>query len=200
LRPWKIAHTRVGVKPAVVAFGSVQAASFAAMSIWAFHGAQDGTVPVSGTRYPMAATQSAGATVLRYTRTYDGSTSSIRQDSLARAVQAGQRHIFTEYTDGSHFVWDNSFLNPLLPTWLFAQVKGQTVSTATLSRRPGRQTSPAWSVVVHTVDACGPGMSSLEVYTLDGSRVTATRGGGYEVWRVPEGLAPATRVVRQAGR
>jgi len=177
---------------------SLQAASYADMSIWAFHGAQDGVVPVTGTRYPMGATQRAGATVLRYTRTYDGSTSSITQDSLARAVQAGQRHIFTEYTDGSHFIWDNSFLNPLLPTWLFAQVKEQSVQVAGPLRvcRPAGHAVRSWAVVVPGLGTPAPGRAGGDVYELDGSRVRRTPG----MLRVHEALGAGVCVVQLSGR
>jgi predicted peptidase len=60
--------------------------------IWAFHGAKDTNVPVSGSRDLVAALRSAGSAVK-----------------------------YTEYPDVEHDVWTVAFAEKELPEWLFAQ-------------------------------------------------------------------------------
>ena len=62
------------------------------VSIWAFHGAKDEVVPVTGSRELVAALRSTGSQVK-----------------------------YTEYPDGGHDVWTLAFADPELPNWLFAQ-------------------------------------------------------------------------------
>ncbi|WP_428329856.1 hypothetical protein [Mucilaginibacter sp.] len=62
------------------------------MPIWAFHGAEDKNVPVSGTR-----------------------------DMIAAIKKAGGYPIYTEYVDGAHNIWENVIKTPDLLPWLFAQ-------------------------------------------------------------------------------
>ncbi len=62
--------------------------------IWAFHCADDGTVPVSGSR------------------------------DMASALEAVDGNItYTEYETGGHFAWEPAFNEPELLDWLFAQKK-----------------------------------------------------------------------------
>jgi predicted peptidase len=60
--------------------------------VWAFHGAKDDVVPVSGSRQMVAALRAAGGTVK-----------------------------YTEYSDGRHDVWTIAFADSELPEWLFSQ-------------------------------------------------------------------------------
>jgi predicted peptidase len=64
------------------------------LPIWAFHGAQDRTVPVDHSREMVAALQAVG-------------------DSVK----------YTEYPDAGHDVWKRAFSEPLLAEWLFAQTR-----------------------------------------------------------------------------
>lgn len=62
------------------------------VAVWAFHGAKDGTVPVSRSREMLA---------------------------VLRTVNSSVR--YTEYPDVGHDVWNRAFTEPDLPEWLFAQ-------------------------------------------------------------------------------
>ena len=62
------------------------------VAIWAFHGARDEVVPVTGSRELVATLRSIGSQVK-----------------------------YTEYPDGGHDVWTAAFADPELPNWLFAQ-------------------------------------------------------------------------------
>ena len=62
------------------------------IAIWAFHGAKDEVVPVSGSRDLVAALKRAGSPVK-----------------------------YTEYPDGGHNVWLRAYVEPDLADWLFSQ-------------------------------------------------------------------------------
>ena len=62
------------------------------MAIWAFHGAKDEVVPVSGSR-----------------------------DLVAALKQAGSPVKYTEYPDAAHNVWLRAYVEPDLAEWLFSQ-------------------------------------------------------------------------------
>lgn len=68
-----------------------QAAKLKGMGIWAFHSADDGTVPVSGSR-----------------------------DMIRALWAAGQTPGYTEYQDYGHFAWDPAYGVPGLQRWMFA--------------------------------------------------------------------------------
>jgi predicted peptidase len=63
-----------------------------ALPIWAFHGARDQTIPVTGSRELVSALRAAGSAVK-----------------------------YTEYPDAGHNVWTLAFAERELPEWLFAQ-------------------------------------------------------------------------------
>ena len=67
----------------------------APVPVWAFHGADDKTVPVQLSRDMTAALTKAGGTVK-----------------------------YTEYPGVGHDSWTKAFADPELWTWLFAQKKG----------------------------------------------------------------------------
>jgi predicted peptidase len=69
-----------------------RAAAAKGVAIWAFHGAKDDTVPVSGSRDMVAALRASGSNVK-----------------------------YTEYPDVGHDVWSRAYADPQLPGWLFAQ-------------------------------------------------------------------------------
>ena len=68
------------------------AKKLAALPIWVFHGAKDGTVPVQRSREMVEAIQAAGGNVR-----------------------------FTEYPEAKHDCWTETYNNPELYTWLLAQ-------------------------------------------------------------------------------
>lgn len=75
--------------------------------VWAFHGAKDDSVPVAGSREPVAALRAIGSPV-RY----------------------------TEYPDAGHDIATLAFSEKALPEWLFAQKRAhRTQSPSTASKR-----------------------------------------------------------------
>jgi predicted peptidase len=69
-----------------------RAASARDVPIWAFHGARDKSVPVTGSREMVAALRALGSAVK-----------------------------YTEYSEVGHQVWLRAYAEPGLPDWLFAQ-------------------------------------------------------------------------------
>jgi hypothetical protein len=70
------------------------------VSIWAFHGAKDVNVPVSGSR-----------------------------DMISAIKKAGGSPRYTEYPNGGHDVWEDVVKTPGLLDWLFAQTQGDSAKT-----------------------------------------------------------------------
>ena len=64
------------------------------MPVWAFHGAKDKNVPVSGSR-----------------------------DIISAIQKAGGHPKYTEYPNEAHNIWNNVIETPGLWAWLFAQKK-----------------------------------------------------------------------------
>lgn len=65
------------------------------IAIWNFHAANDGTVPVSGSRTTIDAVRKAGG-----------------------------NPIYTEYASGGHVVWTPAYNTPILMDWVYAQARG----------------------------------------------------------------------------
>jgi len=64
--------------------------------VWAFHGAKDTVIPVTGSRDMVAALRAVGGSVK-----------------------------YTEYPDAGHNVWGLAFAEPELPKWLFSQERNR---------------------------------------------------------------------------
>lgn len=82
--------------PMCGAASPAHAANLLNTPVWAIHGAKDPTVPVSGSREMVEAIQSLGGTKVKY----------------------------TELPDHEHDVWNYTYTNEEIFTWLFAQRKG----------------------------------------------------------------------------
>ena len=67
------------------------------VSLWAFHGAMDTTIPVAGSR------------------------------EMVTSLEAAKGNIrYTEYPDVGHNSWERAFADPRLPQWLFSNIRGQS--------------------------------------------------------------------------
>lgn len=82
---------------------SSQASGMAGISVWAFHGAKDMNVPVSGSRNMVTALKKAGG-----------------------------RPRYTEYPDAAHNIWEEVIKTPGLLDWLFAQKQNTLPKAITL--------------------------------------------------------------------
>jgi poly(3-hydroxybutyrate) depolymerase len=96
---WELAYARPDLFAAIVPICGVGSPEYAAnithLPVWAFHGARDGNVPVSGSRGPIEALRKLGA-----------------------------KPRYTEYPDAAHGIWDQAYATPGLFDWLSKQRLG----------------------------------------------------------------------------
>ncbi len=88
--------------------------------LWNFHGALDGSVPVTESRLMMTALENAGVTVV-YTNCHQGNCTGLSDSVIADTLKKGAKHIYTEYENGGHAIWDQSYNNIYLLPWVFSQ-------------------------------------------------------------------------------
>jgi pimeloyl-ACP methyl ester carboxylesterase len=117
-----------------------QASLIKHLSIWAFHGALDNTVPVSGSRNMIAALEKEGVTTV-YTDCHNDDCAGLPDSVVAGEINNGARLLYTEYQYGGHSIWDQAYNEPLLMPWVFAQSRTNQpagISRESLSLSPGR--------------------------------------------------------------
>lgn len=88
---------------------------FKIVSIWDFHGALDSSVPVRCSRIIFSTMEQHNINVFR--------TIGLSDDLIAKGLNEGAKHIYTEYPEGTHGIWDQSYDYPLLFPWVFAQTR-----------------------------------------------------------------------------
>jgi len=114
--PWKFA----AAVPVCGGGDSSKASLIKNIPIWNFHGALDYTVPVINSRMMITALENAGADVVY---TY-GLTDSTIEDTIKNGVKL----LYTEYENGGHSIWDQSYNNSFLLSWVFSQTKREAPS------------------------------------------------------------------------
>jgi hypothetical protein len=106
-----------------------RAASIRQMPIWAFHGGIDRTVPVSGSRDMIAALLHADRACVFTEFDYRSNSGQKMADSvLAEKVACNAPLLYTEYIGKDHAIWAESYANPYLAKWLFAQKRSTAVT------------------------------------------------------------------------
>jgi len=98
---------------------TLKANQFEYLPIWNFHGAMDDVVPVKGSREMNQAMINSGLNVIQ---TY-GVADSILDNHIANNV----KHLYTEYPNGKHSIWTESYFNPRVANWLFSQERSPAV-------------------------------------------------------------------------
>lgn len=83
--------------------------------VWNFHGAIDNTVNVKFSRNMNSAYVNRGYFVVN--------TANLSSAALDYFLNKGEKHIYTEYPNGGHVVWAESYDNPKLFPWVFSQKK-----------------------------------------------------------------------------
>jgi len=97
---------------------STQAKNIKHISIWDFHGAKDNVVPITASQKMIEALNRSGAFVI--------GTNNLSSVAINFFIDNKQKYFYTEYPEGGHAVWAESYNNPLLFKWLFAQSKNIT--------------------------------------------------------------------------
>ena len=96
------------------------AADFIGTPIWDFHGALDPTVPVQDSRDMIDALHSLGRSVV-YTHCHNTDCSGLPDSLIAMYVASHADLFYTEYQNGGHTIWDQSYDYPFLFPWVFDQ-------------------------------------------------------------------------------
>ena len=92
---------------------------FTDVPVWNFHGALDNSVPVSFSREMCEAYNRNGIAVVQ--------VESISDSMLDFYLSNGVKHLYTEYPNGSHMIWAESYDYPKLFPWVFSQSRSTSI-------------------------------------------------------------------------
>ncbi|NQT24185.1 T9SS type A sorting domain-containing protein [candidate division KSB1 bacterium] len=105
---------------------------FAHLPIWDFHGENDSTVPVSGSRDMVTALERIGRRCV-YTHCHEGDCTGMTEEQVGIEVQNGAGLLYTEWENKGHVMWAESYDYPHLFPWVFAQDKQYPVGVDPVS-------------------------------------------------------------------
>ena len=91
---------------------------FRNVPVWNFHGAKDGTVSVAGSREMVTAMRSSGIVVKQ--------TDNMPDIVIAYWLTENVTHLYTEYPNGNHVIWQESYDYSRLHEWVFSQTRNTT--------------------------------------------------------------------------
>jgi hypothetical protein len=94
------------------------AASCAGVPVWDFHGALDPLVPVQSSRYMINALHTLERPVV-YTHCHNLECTGLPDSAIAMYVQSHANLFYTEWQNGVHDVWNESYDYPYLFPWVF---------------------------------------------------------------------------------
>jgi predicted esterase len=117
--------------PMSAGWGSDGAPAILRVPIWNFHGAQDEVVPVSWSREIIGALESLGRTVV-YTHCHNGDCAGVPDSVTAANVRSHADLFYTEYQNGHHVIWNESYDFPSLFPWVFDKYR-MTAGAVTLT-------------------------------------------------------------------
>lgn len=112
------------------------APTFKDVAIWDFHAADDGSVPIAGSRTMIAAIR-----------------------------QAGGHPLYTEYASGGHAIWPEAFATPGLVDWTLAQRRGETIKNSPAVSFQDLPANGRWSTHASQLDLAGNAQAWGEVIT-----------------------------------
>ncbi len=101
------------------------AETFAETPIWNFHGKVDDVVSVSLSRNTISAMEETGSTVV-YTHCKYENCIGLPENQINMYIQSQADHLYTEYENGDHVIWDQSYDYPFLFPWVFSKFKRTT--------------------------------------------------------------------------
>jgi hypothetical protein len=91
--------------------------------IWSFCGVSDDAI--DDMRSMISEVENAGNSFERIYSTYGNIGFTVDEIDLLNSQN--RRHIYTEFTDGGHEIWDKTYDDPALHYWLFSQVKSNRI-------------------------------------------------------------------------
>lgn len=92
------------------------------LAVWAFHGENDSEVPVNGSRAMIEALEETGPNAV-YTHCWFGQYQGLPDSAIAERIARGEYVFYTEYENGEHDVWAQSYDYPHLFPWVFRQYR-----------------------------------------------------------------------------
>ena len=101
-----------------------KAADMSGVAIWNFHGRVDGLVPAVLSQELMEAFEDIGRPVV-YTDCDLDACGTIDPADFQLAMDSHADLLYTEYLNGAHVIWEESYDDPRLFPWVFAQYKQQ---------------------------------------------------------------------------
>jgi predicted peptidase len=153
------------------------------MPVWDFHGDQDTSVPVSGSRDMMTAFENAGRAVV-HTHCYMGACAADPNAVMDSALAAGAKRLYTEYKGMGHQIWVESYNLPQVHDWVFSQSKtggsavreisGTVPVRSTLSQNYPNPFNPSTTIRYRLT---GTSRVRLIVYDVNGRKVTVLKDG-----------------------
>lgn len=95
------------------------------MPVWNFHGVMDNAVPVFLSRNLIVRLQDMGRSTM-FTHCNINDCTALTEKEISERIESGVDLIETEYPEGGHVIWDESYNNPHLLPWVFKQrnIKG----------------------------------------------------------------------------
>jgi predicted esterase len=90
--------------------------------IWNFHGKLDNVVPVSFSRDMMIALENAGSPVV-YTHCKYENCTGLADSTINMLIHSHALHFYTEYKNGQHANWAQSYDYPPLFPWVFSKYR-----------------------------------------------------------------------------
>ena len=95
---------------------------FKDVPLWNFHGQKDETNIVDGSRVIMENYEKLNSKVI-YTHSNYREAINLTDDQIKNHISAHSNPLSTEYPEGGHDVWGESYDNPLVHQWLFSKYK-----------------------------------------------------------------------------
>ena len=101
---------------------SLQIANIVDVPIWNFHGKLDDVVPVSFSRNMISALENNDRPVV-YTHCKYENCAGLPDSTISMFVESHAPHFYTEYANGGHNIWDQSYDYPHLFPWVFSKYR-----------------------------------------------------------------------------
>jgi predicted peptidase len=151
---------------------------------WAFHGASDGTVNVSGSRNIVNRVEARGKAVVRFTSSANQvNPTAISLDSLRKAVYVDSADfLYSEVTGGNHAAgWLEAWRHSMVTDWVFSKRKGgnvvslnQAVSSRPVAPAGVKVVLRQGRVLLEKTDAL---RGTTALYTVEGKRFNESGSG-----------------------
>ena len=98
---------------------------FKDVPVWNFHGQKDGIVNVKGSRILMENYEKLQSKVI-YTNSKYRQEINLSDEQIKNHILSHSNPFYTEYPEGGHDVWTESYNTPTLQQWLFSKYKLKT--------------------------------------------------------------------------